>query len=449
MVEMKGLEENRGVAVRGIDNDGFVPPQETNLPPRRDGPHSKRDIIDSLCTNFNQDLLISKTFYFFFFSAFGSLFPLLAVYFKQMGMNATQSGFLIGVRPFVEFLAAPFWGSMADRFRKGKIMLLFSLLSWIVFTLALAFIQPAASSCVTRNATHHVLSIPDKSLSGRDKRSVLVDLDDYDPVYEDQDLIDQVLAFQESEDGAMDVNSTYEDIINDLDEHEVGNWLMGIRKRREQNLKINPQKPSKEDRAGKPTEEKKEPNFMVGNLPIRHIVYKEEDVREVFFLLVLLIVLGEFFSAPAITLADSATISYLAENADNYGKQRMFGSLGWGLAMFFVGIALDQSTAFPDHPCGPHERERNYTICFATFSVLMGCALIAATQLKFDYESFEDQIPMKPVIQNGTEPSVKGTGLPSFLTEGTVMDDSPIPPPPPPKTEETAPKVTYFVFGFF
>ncbi|PRD25864.1 UNVERIFIED_CONTAM: Mfsd6 [Trichonephila clavipes] len=498
MVEMKGLEENRGVAVRGIDNDGFVPPQENNLPPRRDGPHSKRDIIDSLCTNFNQDLLISKTFYFFFFSAFGSLFPLLAVYFKQMGMNATQSGFLIGVRPFVEFLAAPFWGSMADRFRKeyqklpirerffmvgncdqdltnermkynrGKIMLLFSLLSWIVFTLALAFIQPAASSCVTRNATHHVLSIPDKSLSGREKRSVLVDLDDYDPVYEDQDLIDQVLAFQESEDGTRDINSTYEDIINDLDEHEVGNWLMGIRKRREQNLKINPQNPSKEDRAGKPTEEKKEPNFLVGKSPnsvdytmnfnkeqhtsyvsprFSHIVYKEEDVREVFFLLVLLIVLGEFFSAPAITLADSATISYLAENADNYGKQRMFGSLGWGLAMFFVGIALDQSTAFPDHPCGPHERERNYTICFATFSVLMGCALIAATQLKFDYESFDDQIPMKPVIQNGTEPPVKGTGLPSFLTEGTVMDDSPIPPPPPPKTEETAPKERDVVEG--
>ncbi|GFT76367.1 major facilitator superfamily domain-containing protein 6 [Nephila pilipes] len=459
---MKGLEENRGVAVRGFDNDGFVPPQESNMPPRREGPSSKRDIIDSLCTNFNQDLLISKTFYFFFFSAFGSLFPLLAVYFKQMGMNATQSGFLIGVRPFVEFLAAPFWGSMADRFRKGKIMLLFSLLSWIVFTLALAFIQPAASTCVTRNATHHMLSIPYKSTSGRDKRSVLVDMDYYDPVYEDQDLIDQVLAFEESEDAAKDINSTYEDIINDLDEREVGNWLMGIRKRREKNIKDDPRKPTKEDRAGKSNDNKKEPDFVVGKSPnsvdytlnynreqhtsyvsprFSYIVYKEEDVREVFFLLVLLIVLGEFFSAPAITLADSATISYLAENADNYGKQRMFGSLGWGLAMFFVGIALDQSTAFPDHPCGPHERERNYTICFATFSVLMGCALIAATQLKFDYESLDDPIPMKPVIQNGTE-AVKGTGLPSFLTEGTVMDDSPIPPPPPPKTEETAPKDT-------
>ncbi|CAL1284494.1 unnamed protein product [Larinioides sclopetarius] len=457
MVEMKGLEENRGVQ-KGADNDGFVPPLQNNPPPRR----PKSDIIDSLCTNFNQDLLISKTFYFFFFSAFGSLFPLLAVYFKQMGMNATQSGFLIGVRPFVEFLAAPFWGSMADRFRKGKIMLLFSLLSWIVFTLALAFIQPAASSCVMKNDTHHILSVPDKSVYVREKRAAPVD---YDPVYDEQELIDRASAYDESEENSKDMNATYEDVINSMDEFEVGKWLMGIRKRRERLLKDDPRKPTKENGSGKPSDEKKDPDFVVGKSPnsvdytfnynqdehvtyvsprFSRIVYKEEDVREVFFLLILLIVLGEFFSAPAITLADSATISYLAENADNYGKQRMFGSLGWGLAMFFVGIALDHSTAFPDHPCGPHERERNYTICFATFSVLMGCALMAATQFKFDYESLDDPIPMKPVIQNGTEPPVKGTGLPSFLTEGTVMDDSPIPPPPPKKTEEPAPKSTVF-----
>lgn len=60
----------------------------------------------------------------------------------------------------------------------------------------------------------------------------------------------------------------------------------------------------------------------------------------------------------------------------------MFGSLGWGLAMFFVGIALDHSTAFSTHPCGgPQRYEKNYTICFATFSVLMGAALITATQV--------------------------------------------------------------------
>lgn len=71
----------------------------------------------------------------------------------------------------------------------------------------------------------------------------------------------------------------------------------------------------------------------------------------------------------------------------------MFGSLGWGLAMFFVGIALDHSTAFPDHPCKPDAREKNYTICFAIFSVLMGAALITATQINFKY----DFMPAEPV----------------------------------------------------
>ncbi|XP_054707105.1 major facilitator superfamily domain-containing protein 6-like [Uloborus diversus] len=491
MVEMKGLEENRGIAPRPVESDGFMtqPDAVQDPPPRRTFPTSRKDVIDILCTTLNQDLLIAKTFYFFFFSAFGSLFPLLAVYFKQMGMNPTQSGLLIGVRPFVEFLAAPFWGSMADRFRKGKIMLLFSLLSWIVFTLALAFIQPPASSCVLYNETHHVLFVPEKSSNNpRFKRDVLLNMDEYDPLYEDQDLIDQAMAVHYARTGnegsyhQLDMNETYEDIIDNLDEEDIGNWLMGIRKRKDSEIELetadeileSKREDKKEDQKDKDKEGKskdgksnkkgKDVPFVVGKSPnsveytlnynqdkhtsyvtprFSSIVYKSEDVQEVFFLLVLLIVLGEFFSAPAITLADSATLCYLADDADNYGRQRMFGSLGWGLTMFFVGIALDQSTAFPDHPCDPHERERNYTICFATFSVLMGCALIAATQFRFDYEAIEDQIQMKTVAINGTQ-QVKGSALPSFLTEGTVMDDSPIPPPPPPKVEETAPKSTVF-----
>lgn len=79
----------------------------------------------------------------------------------------------------------------------------------------------------------------------------------------------------------------------------------------------------------------------------------------------------------------------------------MFGSLGWGLAMFFVGIALDHSTAFPNHPCGPEKKEKNYTICFATFSVLMGAALISATQINFKYEEppVEETETQKPQTQ--------------------------------------------------
>lgn len=127
MVEMKGVEDSNSRIMQPqqpvVDNESFMapPPDHSNAQMRGiPGSSTRKYIMDDMFTSLNQDLLIAKTFYFFFFSAFGSLFPLLAVYFKQMGMNPTMSGFLIGVRPFVEFLAAPFWGSMADRFKKGK-----------------------------------------------------------------------------------------------------------------------------------------------------------------------------------------------------------------------------------------------------------------------------------------------------------------------------------------
>ncbi|XP_023225634.1 major facilitator superfamily domain-containing protein 6-like [Centruroides sculpturatus] len=395
MVEMKGLEEeyNNGYGAV-VDKYENQQAQDVEAGKKQTG-YNKKDIIDNLCTSVNQDLLISKTFYFFFFSAFGSLFPLLAVYFKQLGMNATQSGILIGIRPFVEFLSAPLWGNMADRFRKGKMMLLLSLASWIVFTLALAFIHPPASSCVTFNTTHHILYHPDAE---RSKRSA-----NFDEFFALNDVVIET----------NDENKTEDDDTVEL-----------YQRYRRQKEKYN--------RHSSP------PNYVIGKSPnsveytlnydkehhtsyisppFSSIVYRWEDIQEVFFLLLLLVILGEFFSAPSITLADSATLSFLGDNTDSYGKQRMFGSLGWGLAMFFVGIALDHSTTFIDHPCGPHEKERNYTICFATFSVLMGCAFIAATQFRFDYDSIDDNIPMK-VMQNGPN-----QGNPQIVMDGAVKSE--------------------------
>lgn len=119
--------------------------------------------------------------------------------------------------------------------------------------------------------------------------------------------------------------------------------------------------------------------------------------------MLLLIIIGEFFSAPAITLVDSAVITLLGDDADRYGHQRMFGSLGWGLSMFLLGIALDRSTAFTNHPCGlPGEREKNYRICFFAFSVLMGGALISATQISFRYdeESERRESEKQPIPQD-------------------------------------------------
>lgn len=99
----------------------------------------------------NHYLLVSKVFYFFFYAAYGSLHPLLAVFYKQLGMNPFQCGLVVGIRYFIEFCSAPFWGVVADRYRQGKAVLLFSVFCWLVFNCGVGFVKPALMTCSLEN----------------------------------------------------------------------------------------------------------------------------------------------------------------------------------------------------------------------------------------------------------------------------------------------------------
>ncbi|KAF2359440.1 Major facilitator superfamily associated domain [Trinorchestia longiramus] len=359
---------------RGQVSRPFVDPNATGevdptqYPEPKEATHKIRgrsDLLDMVCKGANHELVFAKSFYFFFFSAFGSLFPLMGVYFKQMAMSGGQTGVLIGCRPFVEFLACPFWGSIADKFRKGKIMLLAAVFAWIIFTLSIGFVQPPATACVKDNGTHEILFRAFSNESKAQNMRGLANLDTEDSSgrrmpaaeeegdKEDTSLLTRMRKFNFWPPNHV-VGKSPIVLKHVVNYHEFGNakdWI---------------------------------------SPPFSSIVYHQQDVQKVFFLLILLVMLGEFFSSPAITLADHAVLSYLGEEADLYGKQRMFGSLGWGLSMFVVGIALDHSTSFSGHPCTPHPQERNYYICFTIFSVLMLCAMAVATQFKFDYSDVGD-----------------------------------------------------------
>ncbi len=106
------------------------------------------------------------------------------------------------------------------------------------------------------------------------------------------------------------------------------------------------------------------------------------------------------FSSPAIALADSAVITLLGEeHQDKYGSQRMFGSIGWGLAMFIMGMVLDHSR-FPDSKCDANDSQRNYHVCFMVFAFLMFCALLVATQIPFRYSVVAtNNVPMNNLHQ--------------------------------------------------
>lgn len=81
-----------------------------------------------------------------------------------MAMSPSQVGLIFGLRLFVEFLSVPFWANVGEKWKKGKIILLGSLLCWILFTLGIGFIKPPVHSCLMHNETHIFL---EKSKSGQ------------------------------------------------------------------------------------------------------------------------------------------------------------------------------------------------------------------------------------------------------------------------------------------
>ncbi|XP_077401089.1 major facilitator superfamily domain-containing protein 6-A-like [Vanacampus margaritifer] len=299
----------------------------------------------------NTHLLISKIFYFFFYAAYGSLHPLLAVYYKQLGMSASRSGLLVGIRYFIEFCSAPFWGVVADRFKKGKAVLLFSVFCWLVFNCAIGFVKPADMKCVETgvDVTTVTTALPpgnftqDGNSSERIRRS-LIDL---------RWLTKFVVPRSK-----RSINDTTPDSNTTTTVSPV------------------------------PTTSHKE----------YHIIYDSSQVENIFLIILLLIIVGEFFSAPAVTIVDTVTLQYLGKARDRYGLQRMWGSLGWGLAMLLVGIWIDHthvSVSTDSLSCIlPDFRLRNYQIAFIVFGVLMGVAFIVATQFYFENGAeYRQQLP--------------------------------------------------------
>ncbi|XP_017568973.1 major facilitator superfamily domain-containing protein 6-B isoform X1 [Pygocentrus nattereri] len=378
------------------------PPSQTPPPASSESPPASQqsDCLERTCMRIDSRLLISKVFYFFFYAAYGSLHPLLAVYYKQLGMTPSQSGLLVGIRYFIEFCSAPFWGVVADRFNKGKAVLLFSVFCWVVFNCGIGFVKPAAMTCVEKgpdaatpanmsqsgspgNHTRHRRHLTGESFS-------LPLLQDYSGFYSPQN------RYRRSDNvSVLDVNAAQNfTTILSTD-------LMTTASTTSTTTKTTSTKSTSSTAKSK--------EYI--------IIYSKDQVETIFLVILLVIIIGEFFSAPAVTIVDTVTLQYLGKHRDRYGLQRMWGSLGWGIAMLSVGIWIDHThitliiqgagCILPDY--------KNYQIAFIAFGVLMAIALIVSTQFRFDGGEYQpdreetveqekvDEVEIPQVIQNVSE----------------------------------------------
>ncbi|XP_070552560.1 major facilitator superfamily domain-containing protein 6-like [Ptychodera flava] len=99
------------------------------------------------------------------------------------------------------------------------------------------------------------------------------------------------------------------------------------------------------------------------------------DVSLTFWLCLLLVQLSAVFSCLVHPLVDMTVYELLGENRGDYGKQRLWGAVGWGSFAVVSGLMMD---AFSKDFTAA---DKNYDSSFAMFIILMIITAVVASQL--------------------------------------------------------------------
>lgn len=353
-----------------------------------------KKILDTV----DKDLVVPKLSFFFFFMATGAFLPYLGVFYKQLWLTARQSGILLGIRPFVKMLCSPLWGMVTDVCNKPKLILLVSILGTTVAHFSQSVVSPFHLPCYPEiNGTNfsHARAefLPGYASDGSSRKFgfpvVKTHLQDRSSLTSEQGQVKANILLIENDDNTVSPNSSAvgklqgntknnndEDFGKDARQNYNSDGSVAAQDGSIEDLGTEPRhedKPreSKETKSKILTKNKKRKNPNMKN------DFRVKDNQTIFVTLLVIVFLGEFIAAPAPMLTDSGTLGILSGREHQYGRQRLFGSIGWGIGSLLSGAVV---TAF--NSC-PFEDSINYVPCFYVFAASMIFDFFVAFFFKF------------------------------------------------------------------
>lgn len=383
-------------------------------------PEETEDINDDTQTDqqnkegcaINKVYLVSKGFYFFFFSAQGSLLPYLALFFKQLELPASQIGAITGMKPYIAFFFIPFWGCVADRFKKGKLLFVVSMIAVISGMVAYALVpinicETESTASVSRRAMPkefdgspysknsrsaiQYASFPFRQADERPTRKMKT-IPEVDTQIRKKSKLNQGKLLNEWRNShiprlSRKVSSMEEtmklDSLNEDLKLKGFNVKTGRRAQQGSNNTISLDGVS--EMADESLEET--PWSQSDMIALQGQKSKRTPSRKnafIFLYLLLATIFTTILSCPSLTLADTATVNMLKQNDDThkYGKQRMWGSVGYGSMAFIVGSAVSRTHLCP--PGSARRKDVNYYPCFAMYVVYNIIALVIGSRFEFN-----------------------------------------------------------------
>lgn len=369
-------------------------PEETEK--INDDTQNDEDNKDGCCA-INKVYLVSKGFYFFFFSAQGSLLPYLALFFKQLELPASQIGAITGMKPYIAFFFIPFWGCVADRFKKGKLLFVLSMIAIIAGMVAYALVpinicetEPTttvsgrAMAKDIRHATQHASFLfgpqnDERSTKIKTRLGINSKVMKKSKLYaQSPSQISKLIRNVSPAEETMDLDG-----FNKHLELARSNVKTGRRAQLASNNVTSLDKVS--EMADESLEET--PWSQSDMIALQDQKSKKTPTRKntfIFLYLLFATLFTTILSCPSLTLADTATVNLLKQNddTDKYGKQRMWGSVGYGSMAFLVGSAVSRTHLCP--PGSARRKDVNYYPCFAMYVIYNIIALLIGSRFEFN-----------------------------------------------------------------
>lgn len=244
-----------------------------------------RNIFDFGCFGrVNKDLLVFKLYYFFMFSGQACVKPFLPLFFRHVGMSAKQTGMLLGLQPLARIIGAPLFGGLADKYRKHRVVMLAMCIVSTALFFSLVFVQYSEHPVIMERTQGNIC----KNVSlWNTSESYNISSDDL---------------------ACSGLNCSLSLPHRICGNHSVLNITKGTDKK------------------------------QLGSTA------KARDNKMTFIVISILLFISSFF-ANFNSLGDAATIKYLTaiDRGGDYGKQRLWGAVGWGSFAIFSGLGIDES----------------------------------------------------------------------------------------------------------
>ena len=335
---------------------------------------------------------LPTAYYYFFYGALGSLFPFLNLYYRAVGMDPWQIGILGGIRPLIALLCAPIWSFIANNYKIRKIILVASLMSWIAFTIPIAFVPHlyATEKCPDKaNSTEHNLTTSEDSTVIDVKRiksnlslniALVNGLLDF---YQEQNEIDthSVSELRKHKENVIkrDVKQTRTKTASSsryrfvsLEKPSVNSFGVSARTRVEDSTdskyEVGQRKPFDfKSRGG--------PYYNTRKNPYSDAIFTE---------LLFIVFVGEIFQSATDDLNthfDGTFLEHLGVLYQNVINNNIYSSIGIGLIAFATGLVL----CFAPKIKICNDEYAEYKIAFMIFSLLMAVAVLISTRFDFSY----------------------------------------------------------------